>query len=242
MLKDYLWTVALVLPFARCGAQASGMARPAGRHPHQPAALPPPILDIEAQPAPIELVACAEPPLLEPPAKPARSPAPRHAEGVRSAHPGSAPPARRAVNPHEAVMRFCGWMRDWGFVGWHPADDIVGFYQWFCDDEGLEEMNHDLLRERFACAPGVARERRRLNGTTDKEMVRIKRRLGGADRAMLYRVASHEELAERAKAGKRGPRSARPGKKAGKTESPASGRTPKTAVKTVSEAPVRRAA
>lgn len=215
MLKDYLWTVALVLPFARFGA--SGAARPAEFRQQQPAALPPPFLDIEAEPSPIDLVACTDPPLAEPPPKPTRSGGPR-----------------RQINPHEAVMRFCSWMGDWGFVGWHPADDIVGFYQWFCEEEGLEEMNHDLLRERFACAPGVTRERRRLNGTTDKEMVRIKKRLAGADRAMLYRVASREELAEQAKSGKRRPRSARSGKKPSNR--------PKTAVKTVSATPVRRAA
>lgn len=206
MLRDYLWTVALMLPFARFGA--SGVARPAGFRPQHPVALPPPFHAIDAEPAPIALVARTEPSV----PTPTRSTAPR-----------------RAVNPHEAVMLFCGWLRDHEFVGWHPADDIVGFYQWFCADEGLEEMNHDLIRERFASAPGVTRERRRLNGTSDKEMVRIKKRLGGADRAMLYRVASHEELAEEAKSGKRRPRSSRAGKKAGNH--------PKTAVKTVSANP-----
>lgn len=223
MLKDYLWTLAQALPFVvvgPVGRRASGAIcakrAKADAPSNPPASLPPPVIDLEAEPVldeaasgPSEIIASAGPPLPEPPPEPARS------------------ATRRAVNPHEAVMRFCSWMRDWGFVGWHPAADIVGFYQWFCDEEGLEEMSHDLLRERFACAPGVTRERRRLNGTTDKEMVRIKRRLG--DRAMLYRVASHEELAELAKSRKRGTRPARAGRKAGNK--------PKTVPNTVSATP-----
>lgn len=213
MLQDHLWTLALALPFAAvsCWKRASGATCAKAKAPvRQPVALPPPVLDIDAEPVSPDTIECAAPPLPEPPPKPARTVAPR-----------------RAVNPHEAVMRFCVWMRDWGFVGWHPADDIVEFYQWFCDDEGLEEMGHDLLRERFACAPGVTRERRRLNGTTDKEMVRIKRCLGGADRAMLYRVSSHEELAEQAK-------DPRPGKKRGNKR--------QASVDTVSTTIMRRAA
>lgn len=132
------------------------------------------------------------------------------------------PAPRHAINPHEAVMRFCSWMREWGFEGWHPSEDVIGFYQWFSADAGLEEIDHGLLLERVATAPWITRERKRLNG---QQFARIKRRLGGAERAVLYRVASAEEMAEAAKAGRckakqtssKGQGRARPGKASPRT-------------------------
>ena len=209
MLKDFLLAALAVVPFAVRRAPA---ALPAEAHTGD-------VIDLEAE--------CIDHDPAAPAEVNARTPEPQ--SQAAEASPERGPRYRRHINPHEAVMRFGVWMRDWGFVGWQPADDIVGFYQWFCDEEGLEEMNHDLLRERFASAPGVTRERRRLNGTSDREMLRIKRRLGGADRAMLYRVSSHEELAEQAKSRKRGPRPARAGRKAGNK--------PKTVPNTVSATP-----
>lgn len=103
------------------------------------------------------------------------------------------PGLRRLVNPHEAALRFAGWMRDHGFVGWHCCDDVVDLYRWFSAEEGLEEMRADLLFERFDAVPGVVRDRRRLAGATDPEMQRLRRRVG--NRGTLYRVASAEEMA-----------------------------------------------
>lgn len=195
MLKDLIWTAALALvPLA---------ARPL---PPAPAGLPATLAPPDAEPTPL----LAEPvPEIEPAALPG---SPGAAGTLWQTDRGQIcrVPAecrqRRAVGIDEQVARFCDWMRDHELVGWHPVEDVVGFYTWFAHEERLEEVNLDALRERLAAAPGVTRERRRLNATTDPHLQRIRRRLGGVDRPMLYRFDSHEEMAAAAAEASASPR------------------------------------
>lgn len=125
---------------------------------------------------------------------------------------------RRLVAPHEAVNGFLSWMRDNDFSGWHTAADIEEFYRWYCEEEGVEEMPEAAMRERFAALPGVDKVRRRIQHSTEKQLVRIRRRIEADtsqvhEKPVLYRVASHEEAAE-ALAKNRPNRSAKPIRKA----------------------------
>lgn len=147
------------------------------------------------------LPAIRRPATVAPPSLPPAALLPPPSVPFEPAPPSAAQPRRRAIANDAAVARFCAWWRDWDFAGWHTAADVVSFYRWFAHDERLEEMHADLLLELLAAAPGVSRERRRLTATSDAQIKRIRRRLG-VDRVMLYRVDSHEELAERAAAAK----------------------------------------
>lgn len=184
MLDKLLWTAAAVLPFA--AALVPGrMVRPgpAGATVTPLHAAPPLALGVDPSPG--------------------RAAADGPAEAV--SEQASDPPSvrestlRRPVAPHEAVMRLLAWMRDHGFEGWHTAGDMLEFYEWFSDEESLETINHDLLLERLAAAPGAERARKRLLGVTEPALVRIRDRLG-VERPTLYRIASHEEMAEAAAA------------------------------------------
>lgn len=198
--------------------------------PLPPAASPPVLLldlvpEPEPEPEPVIAAAPVAPDLPDAPGAPGSYW--RDALGRVRRVPSIGPGPRRAQNPHEAVLRFAAWLREGEFAGWHTAEDIVEFYQWHCEAEGLEELQHDLLRERFASAPGVTRERRRLASATAPELVRIRRRMGGADRAMLYRVASAEEMAEAAeKAAEVAARRTKGGKAKAKAVRAASGDAP----------------
>lgn len=224
MWTDYLRALTLALPFASAGsALATGPLRPPAT-PALPAS--------RAQPTPPGLGGTATVPVV---------------------------PLRPAIDPHATVLRFCDWMRDWGFTGWHLPEDILGFYQWFCADEGLAEIPYHRLLTRLAAAPGVRRETRSLADAdlpdhpviaalignpaasndelarrmgvnkgeatkrrrevehllsvgwdgrhkpialkADRQLVRIRRRLGGADAADLFRVADREELAAERQSG-----------------------------------------
>lgn len=105
---------------------------------------------------------------------------------------------RRAINRHEATMLFCAWMRDWGFVGWYPAVEVLECYREFCAEYWLEDMGDQPLLEMFQRAPGVTKQRHRLGGAKDVHLKRICREHG--ERVVLYRVSSHEEMAEAAQA------------------------------------------
>ena len=110
-------------------------------------------------------------------------------------------PVRRAVNPHEATLRFVEWLRSNGFDGWMLSEDVGGFYSWFCRDEGFEELLHDELRASLADLPGVSASRRRINGPQFEDLRRYLARIGrlkakaDLNRFELYRIASHEEMA-----------------------------------------------
>ena len=115
----------------------------------------------------------------------------------------SEPSVRHLVNPHEAALRFAAWLRDHEFTGWRTVDEIDGLFVWFCSDERLEEMALTLMRERLAAGlPGVVRERRRIGLTAEPEMLRLRQRCG-EERPTLYRISSHEEMAEAAAAAER---------------------------------------
>jgi len=110
---------------------------------------------------------------------------------------------RRAINAHDAVMRFAAWMRQWEFTGWHEDKLIIETYRWFCDHEQVEAMDDDQLLSRFGASPGVVKDRRRLNGAVDPGLVMIRRRLisrgelNADGRAYLYYVMTADEMAAR---------------------------------------------
>lgn len=169
--------LALVLPFFRHRDMPGGV----------PGEAPPP-RTIAHQP--IACVPAAVPPAAVPPA---------------AMIPAATPPriVRRAINAHDAVMRFAAWMRQWEFTGWHEDKLIIETYRWFCDHEKVEAMDDDQLLSRFGASPGVIKERRRLNGAVDPGLMMIRRRLmargelNADGRAYLYYVMTAEEMAAR---------------------------------------------
>lgn len=153
-------------------------------------------------------------------------------------HRAPADVPRRAINPHESALRFVGWLRDMGYTGWMLSEDACDHYSVFCREQGLEEMLHDDIRARLADMPGVIAGRRRVNGPQFVDLRRYLARTGrlrtvaDLNRFELYRIDSHEEMAEQAKAAT--PRAVRQAK--------AGCNQPKDRTKTVSMPPARRAA
>lgn len=187
MLHDGLMAALVALPFVPRLIRPSADVVPAA---------PPPLLDLPAETVVVvEAGNETEPPL---PAEPGPPGSRWIDEAGRVRKVPREPELRRAVNTHEAVMRFLSWMRDHGLVGWQLDDDVAEAYRWFSAEEGLEEIGRDVLLERVSAAPGVVKQRRRLLGATDPALVRILRR--GRERALLYRIASVEEMAEAAPA------------------------------------------
>lgn len=147
------------------------------------------VLPMLRKPAPARVM----PPML---LLPAPDPAPDPIAAPAAILPFERPPAvRRQVNGHAAMLKFVAWMRDHSFDGWLSAQELDDAYRYFCEDEGLAEMATNQMREMFATLPGALRIRQRLNAVADPAIMRAKRRLR-IDRAILYRVMSHEEFAE----------------------------------------------
>ncbi len=107
---------------------------------------------------------------------------------------------RRPRDPSEAVAAFVGWLRDEDYTAWMTSDDMIESYAAWCADSGTEQMQASTFLEHLGAAPGVDARRRRLNAP---ELASIKRRVK-RDRAEVYRVASHDEMAESAKPGPAG--------------------------------------
>lgn len=110
------------------------------------------------------------------------------------------PALRRAVNTHEQMMRFAVWLRASGYVD--PDSnlilhaDVVAAYEVWTDEAGIEPVDALTLLNRFEGLPGV--ERVRTRKLTRTWAIRLK----GKAKAMAYRVAPAEELAERARTGR----------------------------------------
>ena len=100
--------------------------------------------------------------------------------------------AQRRTAVDAMMMAFAEWCRAHGFLIL-PACEVLEAYELFCDEEACTALPDDTLLECFARLPGVSRNRRRLSGTRDKELNRIRRRLGH-DRAVIYFIDSHEEV------------------------------------------------
>lgn len=120
----------------------------------------------------------------------------RDGGAVRRVH--AEPEHRSVINDHESVRQFLAWMRDWEFVGWFSSDDIHEFYQNFTREHGYAEMTKAVLLPQIKTAPGVYADRMRLNDPArraDPALRRARRHLK-SDRAWLYRISSHDEMAE----------------------------------------------
>jgi hypothetical protein len=111
------------------------------------------------------------------------------------------PAPRRAVNPDDAVTGFVAWMRAFGtdFAGrWWPAEDIAGFWAWYCAEAGIEEAHPDDMRARLSKLPGVLAERSRIAGPQFDDLRRYLARLtsrGERTRLVVYRIATAAEMA-----------------------------------------------
>jgi hypothetical protein len=107
--------------------------------------------------------------------------------------------APKVINAHEMILRLATWMREWGFVGWMPFEDLDECYALFCADENLEPLPVEKVRELFKAAPGVRCRRMRLIHVKDKQLIRIRKRMK-RDRIVLYHVLSLEQMRERTRA------------------------------------------
>jgi hypothetical protein len=105
--------------------------------------------------------------------------------------------ARRPRDLREAVVAFSSWLRDEDYTAWMSSDDMLEAYEAWAADTGTEQVQGCVFLEALGAAPGVEARRRRLNAP---ELALIKRRLK-RERAELYRVMSHDEMAEAVREG-----------------------------------------
>lgn len=111
------------------------------------------------------------------------------------------PSDRRPIANRAATTLFVAWLRAWGFTGWHDDTDLYEFYEWFCDDCGVEQMDRTSFLGLMGSEPGVTQRRKRLSAATDPVLVRIRRKLEATQslnpdgRASLYYVAAGDVVA-----------------------------------------------
>lgn len=75
----------------------------------------------------------------------------------------------RLMAVDEQARQFLAWMRDMGFLGWHPHDDVDAFYAWWAAEAHVAAVQASLIRTALHQNCGVVSERRRVaNGELAK--------------------------------------------------------------------------